>query len=110
MPALAPAHPLLGVFRRAEPLSGDELARMPDLGPCELVAGRLVLMSPTSWLHGTYVSLIAARLTVFAEEHRLGKVLTGEVGVYTGRNPDTVRGADALFISHERLARVTSRS
>ena len=29
----------------------------------------------------------------------------GEVGIYTSRDPDTVRGADALFISHERYRR-----
>ena len=29
----------------------------------------------------------------------------GEVGIYTSRDPDTVRGADALFISHERYGR-----
>ena len=29
----------------------------------------------------------------------------GEVGLYTGRDPDTVRAVDALFISHERYAR-----
>lgn len=29
--------------------------------------------------------------------------MVGEVGVYTERNPDSVRAADVLFISHERL-------
>ncbi|QLQ07417.1 MAG: hypothetical protein HZY76_16305 [Anaerolineae bacterium] len=40
----------------------------------------------------------------------MGKVLVGEVGIYTGRNPDTVRGADVIFISHARLAQVKSAS
>lgn len=110
VPTLSPPHPLLGVFRRAEPISGDELARMPDLGPCELVEGRLVLMSPTSWLHGRYVVRVTDALSAFVREHDLGEVHSGEVGVYTGRDPDTVRGADVLFISHERLARVASES
>ncbi|MEM1041127.1 MAG: Uma2 family endonuclease [Bacteroidota bacterium] len=107
---LAPPHPLLDVFRRAEPLSGDELARMPDLGRCELVEGRLLLMSPTSWFHGRYVVRITAALEDFVADRDLGEVYSGEVGIYTGRDPDTVRGADVLFISHARLARVTSRS
>jgi Uma2 family endonuclease len=46
----------------------------------------------------------------FVEEHQLGKVLVGEVGLYTRRDPDTIRGADVLFISNERLAQVKSAS
>jgi len=29
--------------------------------------------------------------------------MVGEVGIYTERDPDSVRAADVLFISHERL-------
>lgn len=36
--------------------------------------------------------------------------MVGEVGIYTGRNPDTVRAADVLYISRERLARATPDS
>ena len=32
----------------------------------------------------------------------------GDVGIYTQRNPDTVRGVDVAFISNERLGRVKS--
>ena len=102
--------PLLDLVRRAEPVTGEELARIPDLGPGELVRGKFVPTSPTGWFHGRYVNAIAKHLTRFAEERDLGEVLTGEVGIYTARDPDTVRGADVLFISHERLARVVSRS
>lgn len=34
--------------------------------------------------------------------------MVGEVGIYTERNPDSVRAADVLFISHERLERTSS--
>ena len=44
------------------------------------------------------------------EKHKLGQVFVGEVGIYISRNPDTVRGADAIYISKERLARVKSKS
>lgn len=37
-------------------------------------------------------------------------MLSGEVGIFTGRNPDSVCGVDAAFISHERYARVRSHS
>ena len=35
--------------------------------------------------------------------------MAGEVGVFTTRNPDTVRAPDVLFLSHERNARRTRR-
>jgi Uma2 family endonuclease len=38
----------------------------------------------------------------FVQQHSLGWVMTGAVGVYTRRNPDRVRGADAVFLSKER--------
>lgn len=42
--------------------------------------------------------------------YKLRKVCIGDTGIYTHRNPDTVRGADVLFISNERYAQVTSSS
>ncbi|MBX3055205.1 MAG: Uma2 family endonuclease [Anaerolineae bacterium] len=88
-------------------ITGEELAAMGDLGRCELVEGRVVKLSPAKMLHGRYEFEMARFLGNFVEEHNLGVVMVGEVGVYTRRNPDTVRGADVLFISHERLAQVT---
>jgi Uma2 family endonuclease len=36
--------------------------------------------------------------------------MTGEVGIFTKRNPDRVRAADVLFISHRRYeARTKTR-
>ena len=35
--------------------------------------------------------------------------MAGEVGVFTTRNPDTVRAPDVLFLSHERDALRTRR-
>lgn len=34
----------------------------------------------------------------------------GETGLYTHRDPDTVRGADVLFVSHDRLAEASPNS
>ena len=33
----------------------------------------------------------------------------GEVGIFTGRNPDTIRGADVAFISKDRLAQCSGK-
>ncbi len=88
-------------------LSGDELAAMGDIGPSELVEGRVVRMSPTMPRHGKVEYRMAAALGRAVEESKSGEVQVGEVGIYTHRNPDTVRGADVLFISQGRLAQAT---
>ena len=86
-------------------VTGEELFHRPDLNPCELVNGKIVPMTPTGSDHGEAENNVALHLTLWARSGSRGKVMTGEVGIYIRRNPDTVRAADALFISHERLAR-----
>lgn len=88
-------------------LTGKDLWEMGDIGRCELIEGELVKMSPTKPKHGRIESRIDRILAAFVEENDLGEVQVGEVGIYTRRDPDTVRGADVLFISHERLAQAT---
>jgi Uma2 family endonuclease len=89
-------------------ITGAELERMGDIGPCELVEGRIVSMSPTSHQHGEVETNFAAALHTYTRTHKVGKVQSGEVGIYTERNPDTVRGVDVLFISNERFAQQKS--
>ena len=88
-------------------ITGEELARMPEIGRSELVEGRIVRMSPTGFRHGGVELKMAAVLNAFVDPLRIGRVLVGEVGIYTRRNPDTVRGADVLYISNERYARAS---
>lgn len=85
-------------------ISGELLAQLPDLGPCELVQGRIVHMSPAGPRHGKLEGRVYGLLDRFLEAHPLGELFVGEVGIYTKRAPDTVRGADVVFVSHERLA------
>ena len=85
-------------------ITGEELLEMGDIGPCELVEGKIVPMSPTKIQHGRFEYKLARLLGDFAAEHDLGEVMVGEVGIYVQRDPDTIRAADILFISHERLA------
>ena len=66
-------------------------------------------MSPTGAEHGWIEGEIAGRLRDFVKQKRLGWVLTGEVGIYTRRNPDRVRGADVLFLSRGRSPERPSR-
>ena len=91
-------------------LTGEELFALGDIGRSELVQGELIRMSPTGHPHGYYEGNFYAALRAWVQPKKLGRVLVGEVGIYTARNPDTVRGADVAFISNERLARIQSSS
>lgn len=84
-------------------ITGEELLEMGDIGPCELIDGRIVPMSPTGGEHGISELNLGSELRSFVRQRQLGWVMTGEVGIYTRRNPDRVRGADVAFISKERL-------
>lgn len=91
-------------------ITGDELFTMHDVGWAELVEGEVIQQMPTGFLHGKIEFLIGILLGLFVRQHQLGIVFGGETGIYTRRNPDTVRGVDAAYISHERLAQSTSNS
>lgn len=93
------------------PITGEELFQMSQPGRCELINGRIVTMGDaTGFEHGDIENNIGAELRAFVRPRRLGRVQVGEVGIYIRRNPDTVRGADVLFISNERFAQVKSVS
>lgn len=85
-----------------ELLTGRDLWQMGDIGSCELIDGRIVSMSPTGGEHGRIENRLGFELMAFIREKPLGWVLVGEVGIYIRRNPDTVRGADVVFLSKER--------
>lgn len=64
-------------------------------------------MTPAEPDHGEIAGAITTELRLFVCQHKLGRVMVGETGIYTHRNPDTLREADVLFISHERYAQKT---
>jgi Uma2 family endonuclease len=88
-------------------ITGDELARMPDHDLTELIDGRIVILSPTNSEHGRIEANVSRALGNFVSSQKLGLVLVGEIGIFTGWNPDRVRGADVVFISHEQYDRRT---
>ena len=89
---------------RAKLITGKKLLAMGDIGPCELIDGRIVPMVPTGNEHGVVEFNLGRHIGNFVAAHKLGWVSGGEVGIYTRRNPDRVRGADIAFVSRERLA------
>ncbi|HEY4564770.1 MAG TPA: Uma2 family endonuclease, partial [Thermoanaerobaculia bacterium] len=83
-------------------ITGEELFHSPDLGPCELVDGRIVPTMPTGDEHADVEAELLTSLRVYGKETGRGRAVGGEVGIYIRRNPDTVRAADVVFISKER--------
>jgi Uma2 family endonuclease len=86
-------------------ITGEEFARTDVPDYFELVRGRIVPMPPPTHGHGRVEFNIAGPVYVYLQAHPLGTVAVGEAGIYTERDPDTVRGVDFYFITHERLAK-----
>jgi Uma2 family endonuclease len=86
-------------------ITGEEYALMDVPDHYELVRGRIVPMPQPSFDHGTVEANITGEVYIFLKTHRLGRLCGGEAGVYTKRNPDTVRGTDMMYITNERLAK-----
>lgn len=84
-------------------ITGEELLELGDIGPSELIDGRIVYMSPTGVEHAVIEFLLGSELTKFVQSKKLGRVLGGEVGIYVRHDPDRVRGADLAVISFHRL-------
>ncbi len=91
-------------------ISGEDALEMGIAVPFELVNGRIVYMDHTGDEHGIQEAEIARHLGNFNAARKLGWVLTGEVGVYTRYNPDTVRAVDVIYISRARLPFPTGKA
>jgi Uma2 family endonuclease len=84
-------------------LTAEDLWRLPNDRRRELVKGELRTMAPAGFNHGAVIMRPASRLSAHVERHNPGVVLGAETGFVLSRNPDTVRGADAAFVSASRL-------
>ncbi|NOS99517.1 MAG: Uma2 family endonuclease [Phycisphaerales bacterium] len=72
------------------------------LGPCELVRGEVIELSPGGLEHSRITVNVAVVLSNWATETGLGRVLSGEAGIRVEADPPTVRGADAAYLSYQR--------
>ena len=75
----------------------------------ELVAGRVIRMSPVGWQHGVIVGRLLGMLVTYLRGRSVGEAVT-EVGFTLRTNPDTVRGPDVAFVRQERVPRETLRT
>ncbi|MDE0199951.1 MAG: Uma2 family endonuclease [Caldilineaceae bacterium] len=84
-------------------VTGAELLAMGDIGPCELIDGVIVRLSPAGGIHGFLESRLGRRLGTFVEDTEAGWCLVGEIGIYIRHDPDRIRGADLAFWSRAKL-------
>src|SRR4051794_26740700 len=94
-------------------LTAADLAALPTHLPSgsvryELEKGNLRIMSPTGDIHGGVESRIGGLLLSQGEERAHGQARVGEVGIVLGRGPDTVKGADACFLT--KIVEVVSKN
>jgi Uma2 family endonuclease len=86
-----------------EPVTtAKQLLERSDLGRCELVRGKLIMMSPAGEEHGWIAMNIGAPLAFYVRQQGLGRVYAGDTGFHTARDPDTVRAPDMAFVRAER--------
>jgi Uma2 family endonuclease len=88
-----------------------DLARIAarDDSRYELVAGRVIRMSPVGWQHGVIVGRLLVMLGTYLRGRNAGEAVTG-VGFSPRTNPDTVRAPDIAFVRQQRLPRETLRT
>ena len=88
---------------RRKPVTAEELLRTPDDGlRRELIRGEVRTMAPAGYQHGRIAQNLASSLDRHVRERGLGVVLAAETGFKIVGNPDSVRAADAAFVSVER--------
>ncbi len=74
-----------------------------DNGRCELLQGRVKMMSPAGAEHGYIAAKIMLQLGNHVERYQLGRVYAAETGFILERSPDTVRAPDIAYIARDRL-------
>ena len=94
---------IVTALSRADLITAKDLFTVGELGPCELIDGRVVFVDPATAAQGLLATAVASELGQYVRPRKHGRVLLGGVGIVTRRYPDTVRAADVAFISHACL-------
>ena len=87
----------------ADLMTAQQLLEARNLGPCELVCGRLVILPYTPWQEGLIASRLLGCLSRFVKHEVLGVAVGGRTGFQIGHDPDMVRTADVAFIRSDRI-------
>jgi len=84
--------------------TAEQLLQARDIGRCELVRGKFIMMNPAGGEHGRITMNLSAPIAVYVKAHRLGTVVAAETGFLLSREPDTVRAPDFAFMRAGREA------
>ena len=93
---------------RTPPITTAEqlLAAPDDLGPCELVRGELIMLTPAGFSHGDVEVNLITILSNWNRRERAGRIVSGDTGFILERYPDTVRAPDVAFVRSDRIPEV----
>ncbi len=89
-----------------KPWTAEELSRLPEGWRYEIDEGELVIMAPAGWRHNRTVSRIARLLGNFVEAHRVGEVITNELGLLLRKSPQVLRAPDIAYFTPEQVRRI----
>ena len=89
---------------KANITTAEQLLELPDdFGPCELVRGELIMMSPGGCSHGEVCDNLYPLLSLFVRKHRLGRTYSCETGFILEPDERTVCAPDISFVCADRL-------
>ena len=92
------------------PMTAESFERFAAAnGRCELIDGKVHLMSPAGSEHGFVSAQILIALGSHLKSRNVGRVYAAETGFVISHNPDTVRAPDVAFIRQERLPNVEAQ-
>ena len=83
--------------------TAQQLAQAGDLGPCELLRGELIMMSPSHMPHARIGARIIRFLGAYVDQRSLGEVTNADGGYLIEHDPDTVRSPGVGFVSAARM-------
>ncbi|MHB8897965.1 MAG: Uma2 family endonuclease [Thermoguttaceae bacterium] len=84
-------------------MTAEQLLHARTEGPCELVRGELIMMTPAGFRHGRIACTVAGVVRSFVAAHNLGVVTGAETGFHIASDPDTVRAPDVAFVRRQRI-------
>jgi len=83
--------------------TAEQLLKSPHVGPCELIGGEVVMMTPAGFEHSRIALTLGSVLRDYAAARGLGTVVGADAGFQIAHAPDTVRSPDVAFVRAARL-------
>jgi Uma2 family endonuclease len=82
-------------------ITAEEFAALGDIGPAELIHGKVVRLTAPKPKHGRIAMRLGSLLDDFVHRNKLGEVYAAETGFLLERDPDLIRCPDVSFVRAE---------